>query len=50
MQIFERLRLVADEGKILTNGKIQGTVIDCAVEDKDNWTEIDAPKEIETEE
>ena len=43
MQVIERLRLIADEGKILTNGSIQGTVVDCAVEDKDLWQEIDAP-------
>ena len=45
MKVIERLRLVADEGKILTNGTIQGTVVDCAIEDKELWTEIDAPKE-----
>lgn len=49
MQVIERLRLIADEGKILTNGTIQGTVVDCAVEDKELWTEINAPEEEITE-
>lgn len=44
MKVIERVRLIADEGKVLTNGTIQGTVVDCAIEEKDNWTEIDAPK------
>ena len=45
MQVIERLRLIADEGKILTNGTIQGTVVDCAIEEKSLWTEVDAPEE-----
>ena len=49
MQVIERLRLIADEGKILTNGTIQGTVVDCAVEEKELWSEIDAPIEEEME-
>lgn len=43
MQIIQRLRLVADEGKVLTNGVIIGKVIDCAVGEETQWTEIDEP-------
>lgn len=45
MKVIERVRLIADEGKVLTNGTIKGTVVDCAVEEKSLWTEVDAPKE-----
>lgn len=47
MQIIQRLRLIADEGKVLTNGTIIGKVIDCAVGEETQWTEIDelAPEE-----
>lgn len=39
----ELLRLIADEGKILTNGEITTPCVD--VESADGWQEIDAPPE-----
>jgi hypothetical protein len=47
MQIIQRLRLIADEGKVLTNGVITGKVIDCAVGEETQWTEIDEPAQEE---
>ena len=38
-----RCRLIADEGKILTNGDTETFCID--VDSADGWTEIDAPIE-----
>lgn len=39
----EMFRIVADDGKVLTNGE---TTTYCAdVESTDGWTEIDAPEE-----
>ena len=38
----EILRLVADDGKILTDGNIFASCID--VDTADGWTEVDAPK------
>lgn len=44
----EMVRLVADEGKALTNGE---TVTACVDTDStEGWTEIDAPEETETTE
>jgi hypothetical protein len=43
----EMYRLIADEGKILTDGEIETGCID--VHSTEGWTEIDAPEE-ETEE
>lgn len=37
-----RCRLIADEGKILTNGDIETFCID--VDSTDGWSEIDAPE------
>lgn len=42
----EMYRLVADEGKTLTNGEIITSCID--VESTEGWSEIDEPKEEET--
>lgn len=39
----EKHRLVADEGKVLTNGEIVTSCID--VESTEGWVEIDEPKE-----
>jgi hypothetical protein len=39
----EMYRLIADEGKVLTNGEIITPCID--VESVDGWQEIDAPDE-----
>lgn len=44
MREVAMIRLIADEGKVLTNGKIQGKVVDvCPVGDKRKWSEIDEP-------
>ena len=43
----EMFRLVADEGKLITNGEIETFCID--VHDTEGWTEIDAPEETEPE-
>lgn len=43
----EMYRLVADEGKILTNGEIQTSCAD--VDTVDGWEEIDNPEENATE-
>lgn len=41
-------RLTADEGKLITNGKFTGLVIDVSPNDNpDNYYEIDAPVEEE---
>ena len=39
----ELYRLIADEGKILTNGETEAYCID--VDSTDGWTEVDAPEE-----
>lgn len=49
MTKIEMVRLIADEGKILTNGKIQAGCIDTFADKVDEWTEIDAPKETEND-
>ena len=35
-------RLIADEGKVLTNGEITVPCVDVSAEKKSAWTEIDA--------
>ena len=47
MQKLEMYRLVADEGKLLTNGTATGTCVDVLKDRADEWTEIDAPAEEE---
>lgn len=37
----EMFRLIADEGKILTNGEVKGSVIDVLAEKAEEWYEID---------
>lgn len=38
-------RLIADEGKLLTDGNWTGKVIDvCPAEDANKWYEIDEPE------
>lgn len=50
MEVIKTYRLIANEGKILTNGIVFGTVIDLAPDDNiENWQEIDIPLE-ETQE
>ena len=43
VEYTEMYRLIADEGKILTNGEIETYCID--VHSTEGWTEIDAPEE-----
>lgn len=38
---YPMYRLIADEGKMLTNGELKVKFIDIFVEDLDKWTEID---------
>lgn len=40
-------RLIADDGKILTDGETETCCIDVEVEDVDKWTEIDEQEETE---
>ena len=42
----ELLRLIADEGKALTNGSVTTSCID--VESAEGWTEIDEPEELKS--
>ena len=44
VEYTEMVRLVADEGKALTDGTNTTTCID--VSSAEGWTEIDAPKDI----
>ncbi len=45
MKTVEMVRLIADEGKVLVKGDVEATCVDTFAEDKDNWSEKDAPKE-----
>lgn len=47
MKIIKMNRLIADEGKALTNGKRTASVVDCFESDVDKWNEIDEPSEDE---
>lgn len=38
---YPMYRLIADEGKVLTNGNLKTKSIDIFVEDLDKWTEIE---------
>lgn len=40
VQIKEMMRLIADDGKLLSNGNRTATVVDCPKEDVNNWSEI----------
>lgn len=45
MTQVQMVRLIADEGKLLTDGNYQGKVIDvCPAENANNWYEIDEPE------
>lgn len=47
MQKLPMYRLIADEGKLVTNGTLTGSVIDVAPGiDPDTFTEIDEPEHI----
>jgi hypothetical protein len=41
IKYYPMYRLIADEGKLLTDGTLKYTSIDIFVEDLDKWTEID---------
>lgn len=46
MQKLPMYRLIADEGKLVTNGTLTGSVIDVAPGiDPDTFTEIDEPEQ-----
>lgn len=45
VEYTEMVRLIADEGKILTDGTNTTTCTD--VSSAESWTEIDAPKDIQ---
>lgn len=47
MEIIKMNRLIADEGKVLTNGKRIAPVVDCFESDVSKWSEIDEPSEDE---
>ena len=47
MQKINRIRLIADEGKILVNGNKKGYVVDINIEDVDLWIEVNDDKESE---
>jgi hypothetical protein len=50
MQKIEMIRLIADEGKILVNGKTTAQCVDVFAANTENWTEVDAAdKEPEAE-
>lgn len=44
MQTVNMVRLIADEGMILSNGKIYAICVDCCpISEAENWKEISAP-------
>lgn len=43
--LIHKYRLIADEGKALTDGENVASVVDVSIDDVSNWTEIDAPIE-----
>ena len=46
MTQVQMVRLIADEGKLLTDGNWTGKVIDvCPAENANKWYEIDEPEE-----
>lgn len=48
MQKLQMWRLIADEGKLITNGTITGCVVDCAPNvDPDTFYEIDEPQGVD---
>ena len=48
MKKLTMYRLIADEGKLVTNGTLTGSVIDVAPGiDPDTFTEIDEPEPME---
>lgn len=47
MTVIDRKRIIADTGKLITNGQLKAKCIDCATEDISLWTEIDDPNYVE---
>lgn len=45
-----KMRLIADEGKVLTDGERTTPCTDCAFDEVDEWTEIDEPSPAPEEE
>lgn len=43
MTQIQMIRLIADEGKVITDGTIQTPCIDIFAVNLDKWYEIDAP-------
>ena len=41
MKQIKMVRLIADEGKILINGSVYGTVVDVFENEVENWQEVD---------
>jgi hypothetical protein len=50
MQKKQMYRLIADEGKVLTDGKMFAKVIDILAENLHKWQEVDENKKDENEE
>lgn len=46
MTVIDRKRIIADIGKLVTNGNTKGKCVDVAPEDVSLWTEIDDPNYI----
>lgn len=44
MKQIKMVRLIADDGKILINGSVYGTVIDVFENEVENWQEVDETK------
>lgn len=44
MKQIKMVRLIADEGKILINGSVYGTVVDVFENEVENWKEVEETK------
>lgn len=44
MKQIKMVRLIADEGKILINGSVYGTVVDVFENEVENWQEVEETK------
>ena len=44
MKQIKMVRLIADEGKILINGSVYGTVVDVFENEVENWQEAEETK------
>lgn len=45
MKCINMVRLIADEGKVLTNGIITAEAVDCFADKANEWEEVDFPTE-----